>query len=719
MFSKNKKSKGVNGKIKKPISDKDSFLSHQAKNLIIAVFLFVLAILISLSFLGKAKEGGKFIFVFLNFFIGKIVFFIPLFLILIGLLLIGLRERKVFISVFVGLSILILALSGLMEVLDVSQERAGGVLGYGLTWPFLKFFGDLATMILFLSLVFISFLILWDFMPKKPKKDDEELEDFKKKNLKKEQKPKHPFLKLKLPALDMGMGDEKKELSKIPLQIKGKKDIFAAELNGGYKIPPIELLSSFKQAPLISDTNNTSLIIQRTLANFGISVEMGEVNVGPTVTQYTLVPAEGVKITKITTLNNDLALALAAHPIRIEAPIPGKSLVGIEVPNKTRAIVGLRELISQSKFQESSSLVFALGENVSGVPTFGDLQKMPHLLVAGSTGAGKTIFLQTLILSLIWRNSPQILRLILIDPKRVEFPIYNSLPHLLTPVVCNAQKAVQILNWLVAEMERRFKILSEVQARDIQSFNKKISSSAKLKEDYGIMPFFVVIVDELADLMAIKGKEAEAGIIRLSQLARAVGIHLVLATQRPSVDVITGLIKANFTSRIAFLAASQIDSRTILDTTGAETLLGNGDMLFLSSEIIKPKRIQGCFVTQKEVQKVIDFIQKENKSLEEKEEVKETLSAELEQQDAEGISEDYDYEDNLYEDAKKIVFEHKKASASLLQRRLKIGYARAARLLDILENKGVIGPGEGAKPREIYLDQFEQEEENKLSDFDI
>lgn len=697
MSQKNKKLKKLESSVL------NSFLSHKVKNWIIAVLLFVLAILISLSFFGKAKEGGKFIFIFLNFFIGKTVFFIPLFLILIGLLLIKPQEKKIFIPVFGGLVILILALSGLMEILDASQERPGGILGYGLAWPFLKFFGDLATIVFFSSLIFISFLIFWDFFPVKPqKKDKEVLEHLEKKEL------------FTLPKIEIKKTSEKKELPKPSLLIKAKKEIFSTEFNDGYKMPLIEFLASIKQIPLTSDTKNTSLIIQKTLANFGISVEMGEISIGPTVTQYTLAPAEGVKLTKITALNNDLALALAAHPIRIEAPIPGKSLVGIEVPNKTRAFIGLRKLISQSKFQESSPLVFALGENVSGVSTFGDLQKMPHLLVAGSTGAGKTIFLQNLIVSLIWRNSPQILRLILIDPKRVEFPIYNSLPHLLTPVVCNAQKSVQVLNWLIGEMERRFKILSEVQVRDIQSFNKKVSDAPKLKEEYGIMPFLVVVIDELADLMAVKGKEVEAGIIRLSQLARAVGIHLVIATQRPSVDVITGLIKANFTSRIAFLAASQIDSRTILDTAGAENLLGNGDMLFLSSEIIKPRRIQGCFISQKEVQKVIDFIQKENAPQEEEEEIKESLIAKLENNSKE-ISEEFDYEEDiLYEQAKEIVFEYKKASASLLQRRLKIGYARAARLLDILENKGIIGPGEGAKPRKVYFDK-----EDRFSDSEI
>ena len=447
------------------------------------------------------------------------------------------------------------------------------------------------------------------------------------------------------------------------------------------------------------NVDSNALIIQRTLANFGIIVEMEEVNIGPSVTQYTLKPTDGVKLTKITALNNDLSLALAAHPIRIEAPIPGRSLVGIEVPNKEREIVDLRELLSHSEFQKSPSLTFPLGKDVAGKPIFADLERMPHLLVAGSTGSGKTIFLQSLILSLIYHNSPQTLKLILVDPKRVEFPVYGALPHLLTPVIFKAQNALNVLNWLIKEMERRFDVLSEVKARDIGSFNKVISKNSKLQEEYSIMPYIVFIIDELADLMAAKGREVEAGIVRLSQLARAVGIHLVVATQRPSVDVITGLIKANLTSRIAFQTASQVDSRTILDSAGAETLLGSGDMLYLSSEFGKAKRIQACFVSQKDPKKVIDFIEKENTYLE-KEEIEEGLKEELEKLSNKRTG-GFDFEDTLYEEAKKIVFEYKKASASLLQRRLQIGYARAARLLDMLEERGVVGPADGAKPREI------------------
>jgi S-DNA-T family DNA segregation ATPase FtsK/SpoIIIE len=428
---------------------------------------------------------------------------------------------------------------------------------------------------------------------------------------------------------------------------------------------------------------------------------MGEVNVGPTVTQYTLKPADGVKLSKITSLSNDLALALASHPIRIEAPIPGKSLVGIEIPNKVRTLVRLRNLISDPQFQNHPSpLCFVLGRDVSGNPVFADLARMPHLLVGGATGTGKTLFLNSLILSLVYRNSPKILKFILVDPKRVEFPVYSNLPHNLTNVIFDVQKTINALKWLVEEMERRFETLASFKARDISSFNK-ISLEKKIPP----MPYIVLIIDELADLMAARGREIESGIVRLAQLARAVGIHLVLATQRPSTEVITGLIKANITSRITFQVASQIDSRTVIDTAGAEKLLGRGDMLFLSAENPKPKRIQGAFVSEREVQRVVEYLSSKYKK-ERIESLEEKLAEET--GEAEFFEGGEELEDPLYEEAKRIVIEAKKASASLLQRRLKIGYARAARLLDILEKRGIVGPARGAKPREVYIKEEEE-----------
>jgi len=469
-----------------------------------------------------------------------------------------------------------------------------------------------------------------------------------------------------------------------------------------YQAPSIDLLDSGREIPTSGDIKINQAIMKKTLQNFDIPVEMAEVNIGPTVTQYTFKPAEGVKLSKITGLSNDLSLSLAAHPLRIEAPIPGRSLVGVEVPNRIRAKVRLKDLILNPVFQSSPSVLnIVLGRDVSGAPVYSDLARMPHLLVAGSTGSGKTIFLNTLILSLIYRNSPEMMNFILIDPKRVEFPVFNDLPHLLAPVIFDAHRAVNSLKWLISEMERRFQVLSAQKARDILSYNQQISDKSEL------LPYIVLVVDELADLMAAKGREMEAGIVRLAQMARAVGIHLVLATQRPSVEVITGLIKANITSRITFQVASQVDSRTVIDMAGAEKLLGQGDMLFLSSELGKPRRIQGAYVSDKEVKRVTNYIKSKNERQEDftiGEDVlnvqREDLERSLDTPESE-FNGDFG-QDSLYEEAKRVVVEARKASASLLQRRLRIGYARAARLVDMLEEKGIVGPGEGAKPREVY-----------------
>jgi S-DNA-T family DNA segregation ATPase FtsK/SpoIIIE len=436
---------------------------------------------------------------------------------------------------------------------------------------------------------------------------------------------------------------------------------------------------------------------------------MAEVNVGPTVTQYAFKPAEGVKLSKITTLSNNLALALAAHPIRIEAPIPGKSLVGIEVPNKVRSVVTLRNLLSQSAFRDSTNpLMIALGRNVSGAAVNTDITDGPHLLVAGATGTGKTIFLNSLIMSLLYKYTPEQLRMIMVDPKRVEFQHYNDIPHLLCPVIYDATKTINALQWLAHEMERRFEVFSEVPARNLASYNSNKSIVASGLQ----MPYIVFVVDELADLMAAKGREIEAGVVRLAQMARATGIHLVLATQRPSVEVITGLIKANVPTRITFQVSSQIDSRTVIDTSGAEKLIGAGDMLFLSSKSSKITRIQGPYVSEKEVQKVATFITEQAKKFEDPQAaLTQSLEESLERTEAvkDGSTGETFFseagEDPLFDEVKKIVIESKKASASYLQRRLRIGYSRAARLIDMLEEQGIVGAADGAKPREVFGDR--------------
>ena len=670
--------------------------------------MFLVAVITILSFFDLAGEGGRFFMKGFNLLVGKAVFLLPLFLILAGIAFFGLKDKNKW-PVILATFLLVLGASGIFEVLgeDVKQ---GGWMGYLATWPLLKIFGKLATQIIFGALAATGAVILWQFLYRPSPKQKE----IKIKTSGKERPPliKRIFgPKFKVKPVEPQIDSEAIKTSPAP-EIKSSSietHPTASFAKKDFHLPPVDLLESDRGVPAAGDIRVNGAIIKRTLQNFGIQVEMSEVNIGPTVTQYTLKPAEGVKLSKITTLSNDLALALAAHPIRIEAPIPGRPLVGIEVPNKTRTQVRLRNLIEHPSFQNSiSNLTLALGRDVSGNAVFADLAKMPHLLVAGSTGTGKTICLNSIILSLLYQNSPEILQLILIDPKRVEFPVYNDLPHLLTPIIYDAQKSVNALKWLIGEMERRFDILSQNKSRDITSYNEKMVS-----QNLEPMPYIVLIIDELADLMAARGREMEAGIVRLAQMARAVGIHLIVATQRPSVEVITGLIKANITSRITFQVASQVDSRTVLDTSGAEKLLGSGDMLFISAEISKPKRIQGVFVSDKEVRKVVKYIKADEKDYKKPEELVANLSESIEKTLEDSGPSDFwgEGEDPLLGEAQRVVIEAKKASASLLQRRLRVGYARAARLIDMLEERGIVGPGEGAKPREILVPTAGEEDE--------
>lgn len=450
---------------------------------------------------------------------------------------------------------------------------------------------------------------------------------------------------------------------------------------------PLDLLDVSTGKPTSGNIDLNKEKIRKTLENFGISVEMGEVNVGPTVTQFTLKPAEGVRLAQIASLNNDLALVLAAHPIRIEAPIPGKALVGIEVPNQSVAIVNLRDVLASDNFKNrKSNLSFSLGKDVSGLPWVANLDPLPHLLIAGATGSGKSVQINGLLLSLLYSNSPDDLKLILVDPKRVELSLYNEIPHLLTPVITDTTKTINALRWVVSEMDRRFQVLQQAGKRNLASYRQEVNDD---------LPYIVVVIDELADLMTVAAKEVEGAIVRLAQMARAVGIHLVLATQRPSVDVITGLIKANVTARIAFSVASQIDSRTILDTSGAEKLLGKGDMLYVTAELSKPKRLQGAYVSEKEVERVTQFLKQRGKP-DYMTDIVEKAAPQVG-----GSMEDLG-DDELMAQAREVIVQTGKASTTLLQRRLRLGYARAARMMDLLEEQGFIGPGSGAKPREVF-----------------
>jgi len=459
---------------------------------------------------------------------------------------------------------------------------------------------------------------------------------------------------------------------------------------------PLELLERRDQRPTSGDITHNREVIRRTLDKFGIPVEMGEVSVGPTVTQFTLKPSDGVKLTRITSLHNDLALSLAAHPIRIEAPIPGKSLVGIEVPNQSVATVGLREILESKEFHDrKNGLTFSLGKDVSGKPWVADLGRMPHLLVAGATGSGKSVCLNTIIMSFLYTNGPDDLKLIMVDPKRVELQIYNGVPHLITPVITKVGETVNALKWALREMDRRYDLLAKFGARDLASFNARVQDR---------LPYLIVLIDELADLMATASADVEGPIVRLAQMSRAVGIHLILATQRPSVDVITGLIKANIPARIAFAVASATDSRTILDQQGAEKLLGRGDMLFSTAEMATPKRVQGSFVSETEINRVVEFIKSKYEPADYDFTVTERNQSSTMFSGGGDVSDEDS--DDLLPEAKEEILRAGKASASLLQRRLKVGYARAARLLDLLEEEGFIGPGDGAKPRELLKADF-------------
>jgi S-DNA-T family DNA segregation ATPase FtsK/SpoIIIE len=465
-----------------------------------------------------------------------------------------------------------------------------------------------------------------------------------------------------------------------------------------WQFPSFDLLNQKQDKADAGNVEANAEAIKETFENFSINVEMEGANIGPRVTQYTLKPPTGVKLTKITALENNLALDLAATSIRMEAPIPGKRAVGIEVPNVKSATVRVSSILGAPQWQQDKSpLSIAIGKDISGTPVVGDLAKMPHLLVAGQTGSGKSVAINAILTSLLYRNSPSDLKLILVDPKRVELKPYDDIPHLLTPVITEPEKCISALKWAVAEMERRYHALSEVSKRNIVEYNN-------VKKEEG-MPYIVIVIDELADLMMMAARDVEALIVRIAQKARAVGIHLVLATQRPSVDVITGLIKANVPARIAFTTASQVDSRTIIDQIGAEKLLGMGDMLFLTADMPKPKRVQGAFIGEDETNKIADFIRMQRPPQYDDE----VVSQPVQLNGKGGVVMEVDSADEpIFKDAVGVVIEARKASTSLLQRRLRIGYGKAARLIESMEEQGIVGPADGSRPREVLVSSLDE-----------
>jgi len=466
-----------------------------------------------------------------------------------------------------------------------------------------------------------------------------------------------------------------------------------------YQVPPLSLLSD----SYAEDKTDTKLnieenvkILESTFTNFGINAKVVGVIHGPTVTRYEIHPAPGVKISKITNLSNDIALSFAVASVRIEAPIPGKNAVGIEVPNRKRINVYLKEILQSSEFQNGKyKLPIALGIDIGGKPIISDLTELPHLLIAGATGSGKSVCINNIILSILYKLSPEKVKFLMIDPKRVELNIYNGIPHLLIPIITDASQAIKVLNWAISEMEKRFKIFAEAGVRNLDGYNEYVRN---INNGTDSLPCIIIVIDELADLMLSSPVKAEESLCRLAQMTRATGIHLIIATQRPSVDIITGSIKVNFPSRIAFAVSTQVDSRTILDINGAEKLLGNGDMLFSPVGVSKPIRAQGAFVVEKEIRNVVSYLIKHSPSPEYEQEV-------LEYKKSKGLlrEREEEEEDELFNGAVSIIINSKQASISILQRKLRIGYTRAARLIDVMEKRGIVGPYDGRNPRKILI----------------
>lgn len=683
-------------------------LDTEVKNSLLAVLFLAISLVLLLSAFDLAGPFGKNVFKILDYLLGWGYFILPGLLIVIAINYLRSLTKKINLNFFTFLGCFLILLS-LLSISEIFLKEKGGLIGlFGGSLE--HYLGPWATLIIYLAVLVSGFLLILNIPLKFFQKKEKEPEATLSPTLSKAEEA--AIFEAEVLNKEAQQQEKLKEEIKEPIKTKEEKAIISPlKLKGKYKFPSLSLLDTEYTQPRVGDIKINANIIKRTLQSFGIEVEMGEVNVGPTVTQYTLKPIEGVKLSNITTLQNDLALALAAHPLRIEAPIPGRSLVGIEVPNKSISLVRLGSLFKETDFQKTAApLLFILGRNVKGEPLLADLSKMPHLLIAGATGAGKSVCIHSILSSFLFKNSPETLRLVLIDPKRVELSSYNDISHLITPVITDNKKVLPVLRWVVNEMEKRYALLADFQVRDIERFNSKA-----IAQKESILPYIVIFIDELADLMVSYGRDLEALIIRIAQMARATGIHLVLSTQRPSVEVITGLIKANITTRIAFQVASQVDSRTILDMGGAEKLLGSGDMLYLAPDSPKPIRVQSPYVSEQEVSKLIGFIKESSKEMETEEN---GLAGDLEEfVKAPPSFEEIDLdqwsnieEDELYPEAYEIVVKAGKASASLLQRRLRIGYARAARLLDVLEENGIIGPVDGAKPREVFVKQSQKDD---------
>jgi len=701
-----------------------------------AVFLIAVSILLVVAWFGVGGPILEWLQQATLATIGYAVYVLPLLFVYLAVELFRAEENRIPAVMKLSAVLLILWFSGLFGLIDKREAMTGGFVGRLLNDGVLALVDKGVAVFVYILLILVTVLFivrvspitlirkLWELIRTRSE-EGEQAENVKIMRKAAESDNVGAEFKLNAGVPTLNPSDSKRSARLSSLKSSVKQDKAAEEQaalvavnDPNWQRPSLDLLEQ-KQSPAdAGDVQHNAQIIKETLGEFSIDVEMEGANIGPKVTQYTLKPPSGVKLTRITQLETNIALNLAAQSLRIEAPIPGQRAVGIEVPNLKAADVRIRGILESKQWQGNREpLGFAIGRDISGDAVVGQLNKMPHLLIAGQTGSGKSVMINTLLTSLLYRNSPSEMKLILVDPKQVEMAPYADIPHLLTPVITEPEKTISALKWAVNEMERRYRLLAEEKVRDIKSYNQKVQSGGTKisvqdddgnaqEVDQGAMPYVVIVIDELADLMMVAARDVEALVVRLAQKARAVGIHLVLATQRPSVDVITGLIKANIPARIAFTVASQVDSRTILDQVGAEKLLGQGDMLMKTAEMPKPRRLQGAWVMDDEVVKVTDHLRMQSAP----QYNDEVVSQPVQLNGKGGVVMDFDHEggDDMYKDALRVVVESGKASTSLLQRRLRIGYARAARIIEEMEDQGVIGPADGSRPREVLVTNLDE-----------
>ena len=707
---------------------------------IIFFFLVIFTLISLLSFspedpsIHKARAGGEIHNLFgtlgahiagaLIGLFGIGAFWIPLLLLLASIQFFGDQSRQVMLSTLIGGIVLVITTGSLLAVqqnyyvLFGNKFSAGGLIGI----PFKSFviqYSNVAGGLIILSLLWIVGFILatgfsliafskrfWKWINTVADRITTlylKRKERREKAVRREKNVKARKLKKKKPVKIRQV--EKKPIKPVPAP---KQEEFGFMRSGkGFQLPSTEFLDEKEATPGSADDENLrmqSKLLEKKLEDFGVRGSVVAVSPGPVITTFEYKPAPGIKINKVVTLSDDLALALRSSSIRIVAPIPGKAAIGIEVPNANREMVNFREVVVSSAFEKSNSkLTLCLGKDIVGNPVVAELDKMPHLLIAGATGTGKSVALNAMICSLLYKARPDEVKIIMVDPKRIELTSYDGIPHLITPVVTSAKKATNALFWAVREMEKRYELLSEMKARNVQQYNQKIEKSRKQgeKELAEKLPYIVVVIDELADLMMLSSRDVEVALTRLAQMARAAGIHLILATQRPSVDVLTGIIKANFPTRLTFQVSSKTDSRTIIDTNGAENLLGNGDMLFMPPGTAKLQRIHGAYISEAELAQITKFLRHQERP-EYNEEVTETAALEAAAADGE---QEYD---ERYDDAVALIGKTKQASISMIQRHLRIGYNRAARIIETMEKEGIVGPADGAKPRDVLISSFDQ-----------